>query len=63
LVDIEMNYGSQLGSLLRQYLGREINYRVVKYNGRPMSSSEVYNALVRIINGNAPRRIILDHGA
>jgi len=34
----------------------------VKYNGRPMSSSEVYNAIKRIINGDAPRRIVLENG-
>ncbi|MFZ0220809.1 MAG: 2-oxoacid:ferredoxin oxidoreductase subunit alpha [Candidatus Nitrosopolaris sp.] len=62
LVDIEMNYSSQLGSLVNQYLHRDSEYRIVKYNGRPMSSSEIYNALMRIINGNAPRRIVLEHG-
>jgi 2-oxoglutarate/2-oxoacid ferredoxin oxidoreductase subunit alpha len=62
LVDIEMNYSSQLGSLIKQNLRREINYSIVKYNGRPMSSSEIYNALLHIINGNASRRIVLDNG-
>jgi 2-oxoglutarate/2-oxoacid ferredoxin oxidoreductase subunit alpha len=62
LVDIEMNYTSQLGLLLRQNLNRDANYRIVKYNGRPMSSSEVYNAIKRIINGNAQRRIVLENG-
>ena len=62
LVDIEMNYSSQLGSLVNQYLHRDSEYRIVKYNGRPMSTSEIYNALMSIINGNAPRRIVLEHG-
>ena len=62
LVDIEMNYTSQLGLLLRQNLNRDANYRIVKYNGRPMSSSEVYNAIKRITNGDAPRRIVLENG-
>jgi 2-oxoglutarate ferredoxin oxidoreductase subunit alpha len=63
LVDIEMNYTSQLALLIKQNLKCEINYKIVKYNGRPMSSSEIYNALMNIIiNGKAPRRIILDHG-
>ena len=63
LVDIEMNHTSQLGSLVSEYLHRNIEYRVVKYNGRPMSSSEIYNSLTQIINGNAPRRTVLDNGA
>jgi 2-oxoglutarate/2-oxoacid ferredoxin oxidoreductase subunit alpha len=62
LVDIEMNYSSQLGSLIKQNLRREINYSIVKYNGRPMSSSEIYNALMHIINRKASRRIVLDNG-
>ncbi|HZD82512.1 MAG TPA: 2-oxoacid:ferredoxin oxidoreductase subunit alpha [Nitrososphaeraceae archaeon] len=62
LVDIEMNYTSQLGVLIKQNLSRSIDYKIVKYNGRPMSSSEVYNALMSIINGNAKRRIVLEHG-
>ncbi len=62
LVDIEMNYSSQLGSLIEQHLHRHIDHKIVKYNGRPMSASEVYNALTRIINGNAPRRMVLKHG-
>jgi 2-oxoglutarate/2-oxoacid ferredoxin oxidoreductase subunit alpha len=62
LVDIEMNYSSQLGALVKQNLKREINYSIVKYNGRPMSSSEVYNAILHIINGKASRRIVLDNG-
>jgi 2-oxoglutarate ferredoxin oxidoreductase subunit alpha len=62
LVDVEMNYVGQLGLLMKQNLNRDIDYRIVKYNGRSMSSSEVYNALMRIVNGNAPRRIVLEHG-
>ena len=63
LVDIEMNYTGQLGLLIKQNLNRNINYKIVKYNGRSMSSSEIYNALMYIISGNAPRRIVLEHGA
>jgi 2-oxoglutarate ferredoxin oxidoreductase subunit alpha len=61
-VDIEMNYTSQLAMILEQNIGRRVDYRIVKYNGRPMSSSEIYNALLRIHSGDAPRRIILEHG-
>jgi 2-oxoglutarate ferredoxin oxidoreductase subunit alpha len=62
LIDIEMNYTSQLGLLISQNLNREVDYKIVKYNGRPMSSSEVYNALMHIITGKASRRIVLEHG-
>ncbi len=62
LVDIEMNYSSQLASLIQQYMKRKIDYSVVKFNGRPMSSSEIYNAIKHIITGNAPRRQVLEYG-
>ena len=64
LIGIEMNYSGQLGSLLRQNTGRDYDYRIVKYNGRPMSLDEVYNAVKRIIDDkDAPRRQVLKHGA
>lgn len=63
LVDIEMNYSAQLASLINENLNVRIDYLIVKYNGRPMSSTEIYDALERINSGNAPRRIILERGA
>jgi hypothetical protein len=48
---------------LRQHVSRKHDYNVVKYNGRPMSLEEVYNAVKRIIDGNAPRRQVLKSGA
>jgi len=63
LVDIEMNYSAQLALLINENLNVRINYLIVKYNGRPMSSTEIYDTLERIISGNTPRRIILERGA
>ena len=34
IINIEMNYTGQLGSLLRQHTGLEANYYIVKYNGQ-----------------------------
>src|ERR671918_562210 len=63
VINIEMNYTGQLGSLLRQQTGLEADYHIVKYNGRPMSLDEVYNGVKRIIRGDAPRRQVLRSGA
>jgi 2-oxoglutarate ferredoxin oxidoreductase subunit alpha len=63
LVDIEMNYSSQLASLINENLSVGMDYLIVKYNGRPISSTEIYDALERIISGYSPRRIILERGA
>ena len=62
IIDVEMNYTSQLGSLVQQNTGREIDYKIVKYNGRPMSTTEIYIALKAILSGNNERRIVLDGG-
>src|SRR3712207_1516895 len=50
IINIEMNYTGQLGSLLRQHTGLEANYHIIKYNGRQMSLEEVYNSVKRIIH-------------
>ena len=64
VIGIEMNYSGQLGSILRQNMGRGYDYQIVKYNGRPMSLEEVYNGVKRIVNEkDAPRRQVLKHGA
>jgi 2-oxoglutarate/2-oxoacid ferredoxin oxidoreductase subunit alpha len=63
VIDVEMNYSSQLGSLVQQNTGREIDYRIVKYNGRPISSTEIYIALKSILSGNNERRLVLDGGS
>jgi 2-oxoglutarate/2-oxoacid ferredoxin oxidoreductase subunit alpha len=62
VIDVEMNYSSQLGSLVQQNTGREIDYKIVKYNGRPMSTTEIYIALKSILSGSNERRIVLDGG-
>lgn len=62
IIDVEMNYTSQLGLLVQQNTGREIDYKIVKYNGRPMSTTEIYIALKAILSGNHERRIVLDGG-
>jgi 2-oxoglutarate ferredoxin oxidoreductase subunit alpha len=62
LIDVEMNYTSQLAALVRQHTGRDVDFKIVKFNGRPMSSSEIYYTLHAIIEGKSERRIVLDHG-
>lgn len=64
VIGIEMNYSGQLGGVLKQNTGRQYDYQIVKYNGRPMSLEEVYNAVKRIIREkDVPRRQVLTHGA
>jgi hypothetical protein len=45
-------------------LQRDINYEIVKYNGRPISYDEIHKVIKDIVNNNIDkRRIVLDHGA
>ncbi|HYM39077.1 MAG TPA: 2-oxoacid:ferredoxin oxidoreductase subunit alpha [Thermoplasmata archaeon] len=62
-VDIEMNFSAQLGGLIRERTGIEPTHLVVKYNGRPMSNTEVHDAIKAIIRNQAPHRTVLTHGA
>jgi len=63
IVGVEMNYSGQLVGVVREMTCIPIDQLVVKYNGRPMSSEEVYDALKMIHNGKAPKRLVLKRGA
>jgi 2-oxoglutarate/2-oxoacid ferredoxin oxidoreductase subunit alpha len=66
VVDVEMNYSGQLAGLLREMTGISADHHVVKYNGRPISCEEVYDALKQISSGTegspAPKRLVLRNG-
>jgi 2-oxoglutarate ferredoxin oxidoreductase subunit alpha len=58
-----MNYSSQLAKLIKQNLQRDIDYEIVKYNGRPISCDELYRVIKGIVDNNVDkRRIVLDYG-
>jgi 2-oxoglutarate/2-oxoacid ferredoxin oxidoreductase subunit alpha len=59
LVVVELNFSGQLARLLREQTGRESDYLVVKYNGRPMSGQELYRTFSNIHAGTAEPRIVL----
>jgi 2-oxoglutarate ferredoxin oxidoreductase subunit alpha len=63
VVGIEMNYSGQLIGIVRERTCIPVEQLVVKYNGRPMSSEEIYDSLKMIHDGKAPKRIVLHHGA
>ena len=63
IVGIEMNYSGQLIGIVRERTCIPIEQLVVKYNGRPISSEEIYDAIVMIRKGKAPKRLVLKRGA
>ncbi len=63
IVGVEMNYSAQLIGILRERTCIPVDQLVVKYNGRPMSCEEVYDAVKMIAEGKAPKKVVLTHGA
>jgi len=63
IIDIESNYTGQLSQIFKQNLGRDVDYFILKYTGRGMTSTEIYDSLKKIIENKASRREILKHGA
>ncbi len=61
IIDVEMNYSGQLAKLIRQQTGININRRIVKFNGRPISRTEIKKAIIDSINLEKPR-IVLEAG-
>ncbi|MHA2609925.1 MAG: 2-oxoacid:ferredoxin oxidoreductase subunit alpha [bacterium JZ-2024 1] len=61
-IAIEQNYLTQFAGLVTQKTGLFFDYEIVKYNGRPMSLSEILGALRKISRGESPKRTVLKHG-
>ncbi len=63
IIDIEANHSGQLGKLFKQNTGRDIDYFILKYTGRAMTCTEIYDSLKKIIENKANKREVLMHGA
>ena len=62
VVDVEMNYSGQLAGIVREKTGIQIEDLILKYNGRPMTSDEVYLAIKSFLAGKAAKRQVLSYG-
>jgi len=63
IIDIEANHSGQLGKIFKQNVTREIDYFILKYTGRGMTSTEIYDSLKKIVENKANKREVLSHGA
>lgn len=63
IIDIEANATGQLGLLLKQNLGSEIDHYVLKYTGRAMTCTEIYDSIKKILANKEQKKVILTHGA
>jgi 2-oxoglutarate ferredoxin oxidoreductase subunit alpha len=61
IIDVEMNFSSQLAGVIREKTGIYIDHRIVKYNGRPFSQNEIYDSVKKIID-EGTERIICSQG-
>lgn len=63
IIDIEANQSGQLGSLLNEHLDKKVDYYILKYTGRPMTSTEIYDSLKKILQNKAEKIQVLTYGA
>ncbi len=63
IIDIEENITAQLGGVITQYTTIKPNYYILKYTGRPMMTTEVYQAIKAVLTDKAPERQVLILGA
>jgi len=63
IIDVEDNFSGQLGGVIKEATGIAPNYYVLKYTGRPMTTTEVYAALKAILTGKASEREVLMFGS
>ena len=63
IIDVEANHTGQLGSLFKQNTGKDVDYYILKYTGRAMTSTEIYDSLKKILENKADKREVLTHGA
>jgi 2-oxoglutarate/2-oxoacid ferredoxin oxidoreductase subunit alpha len=63
IINIEANYSGQLGKIFKQNVLRDIDYSILKFTGRGMTSTEIYDSLKKIVENKASKREILTHGA
>ena len=60
LILIEDNYSGQLGELIREKTGIEIDSKVLKYDGRPISQNEVEEGVAEAVRVG-PVRLVMSH--
>ncbi len=61
VVGVEMNYSGQLCELIRRETGIEIKHRILKWNGRPISETEIFNGISEI-NQKHSEKVVLTSG-
>lgn len=59
-ISFDQNYSAQMAQVIREHTGIDINYKVVKYDGRPFSQDEIVSAVNAVEKGCSSRIIVAD---
>ena len=63
IIDIENNHMAQLGGIIAEQTQIQPSHYILKYTGRPMMTTEVYGAILAVLEDRAPQRQVLMLGA
>lgn len=63
IIAVENDYSGQLAEIVTEKTGIRASHLILKYNGRPMTTTEVHVALRNILLKQAPERQVLTSGA
>lgn len=55
---IENNKTSQLSGVIKEQTGLDVDYQILKYDGRPFSPEDIYNGVKNIILNNSVKRLV-----
>ncbi|MEM4590288.1 MAG: 2-oxoacid:ferredoxin oxidoreductase subunit alpha [Nitrososphaerota archaeon] len=61
IIDLEQNYSGQMGRLMVMEAGISPTNHILKYNGRPFTSTEVLDAVKEVLSRNT-KRIVTNRG-
>jgi len=61
IIDVEQNYSGQMGELMAMKTGLRTTNQIVKYNGRPFTSTEVRDGVKEVLLRNT-KRIVMNRG-
>jgi len=61
IINVEMNYTGQMASLIRRETGIQVHHNILKWNGRPISETEIFNG-VKEIAAKKSERVVLTAG-
>ena len=63
IIDIEDNHTAQLGGIIAEHTSIKPNFYILKYTGRPMMTTEVYEAIKAVLTDKATERQVLMLGS